>query len=374
MKARKSQWHQPSLRLIRLPVSTTPNHLLCMANKPVTIIGGGLAGLTLGIGLRQRGIPAIVWEAGRYPRHRACGEFISGRGREVLERLGLLDSLTKAGMREGSTAMFLTGTKKGPMHAIDPPALCLSRYAMDNLLARHFQSAGGELREGQRWEGRFSDGVVRAGGRRAQPHQGGWIWFGLKVHARNVSLEADLELHCRQNGYIGLCRLPAGETNICGLFRRRVSSQAHSQNWRDFLRGDREPLLYERLRGAVFDETSFCAVAGLRLLPQRASSLAECCIGDALTMIPPVTGNGMSMAFEAAELAIDPLTDYSRGAVTWGEAQQAIAQACDGRFAQRLTWARRLQQLMFIPGMCGILASVALRSEWLWGAFYTRTR
>ena len=37
--------------------------------------------------------------------------------------------------------------------------------------------------------------------------------------------------------------------------------------------------------------------------PQRAAARAECCIGDAITMIPPVTGNGMSMAFESAEMA-----------------------------------------------------------------------
>src|ERR1035441_4912314 len=34
-----------------------------------------LLGLTLGIGLRQRGIPVTVLEAGHYPRHRVCGEF-----------------------------------------------------------------------------------------------------------------------------------------------------------------------------------------------------------------------------------------------------------------------------------------------------------
>ena len=48
--------------------------------KSIAIVGGGLAGLTLGIGLRQRGVPAALWEAGRYPRHRVCGEFICGRG------------------------------------------------------------------------------------------------------------------------------------------------------------------------------------------------------------------------------------------------------------------------------------------------------
>ena len=38
--------------------------------RTVTIIGGGLAGLTLGLALRQRDVPVTVCEAGTYPRHR----------------------------------------------------------------------------------------------------------------------------------------------------------------------------------------------------------------------------------------------------------------------------------------------------------------
>ena len=56
--------------------------------QTIQIVGGGLAGLTLGIALRKSEIPVTIWEAGHYPRHRVCGEFISGRGLEVLDVLG----------------------------------------------------------------------------------------------------------------------------------------------------------------------------------------------------------------------------------------------------------------------------------------------
>jgi hypothetical protein len=53
-------------------------------------------------------------------------------------------------------------------------------------------------------------------------------------------------------------------------------------------------------------------------------------------LIPPVTGNGMSMAFESAELAVEPLAAYSRGELDWRAARETIARLCDERFARRL--------------------------------------
>src|ERR1039458_4692061 len=121
------------------------------ALKPITIVGGGLAGLTLGIGLRQRGIPVTVWEAGQYPRHRVCGEFISGRGQDVLARLGLLESFRQAGSVPARTAAFFLGRIASPVRSLPAPALCLSRFVMDALLAAQFRQAGGELRQNTRW-------------------------------------------------------------------------------------------------------------------------------------------------------------------------------------------------------------------------------
>ena len=345
------------------------------ALKPITIVGGGLAGLTLGIGLRQRGVPVTVWEAGRYPRHRVCGEFISGRGEDVLERLGLLDAFFQAGADLACTAAFYLGRFGSPVRTLRTPALCLSRFAMDALLAAQLRAAGGELREDARWrEEGFGEGVVRANGRRLQPREDGGQWFGLKVHAHNVLLAADLEMHGSQRGYVGFCRLGGGEVNVCGLFRRSAGKPDSPQTWQDLLRGQPGTPLWERLAGAVLDQGTFCSVAGLSLRPYRATPQRECCIGDALTMIPPVTGNGMSMAFEAAEMAIGPLADYSRGEITWSEARQRVAKACDHAFARRLAWARWLQWMMFTPLLRGWPAAAALHSNFLWRAMFTRTR
>ena len=346
-----------------------------MAAKPITIVGGGLAGLTLGIGLRRRGVPVTVWEAGRYPRHRVCGEFISGHGQETLSRLGLRELLEHAGAVEAGTAAFFSATQSAPPRSLPAHAICLSRFTMDHALAVEFRRLGGELREDQRRrDGDFGEGIVRATGRRARTQENGSRWFGLKAHARNVALTADLEMHVSPQGYVGLCRVDGGAVNVCGLFRRRTGEDRTRQNWREQLRGQAGSPLNHRLVAADFDESSFCAVAGISLRPQRAMTHVECCVGDAITMIPPVTGNGMSMAFESAEMAIEPLATWSQGGIPWAQAQQALAHRCDAAFARRLAWAKWLQRMMLTPSLQNVLVRFISRSEWFWRTAFERTR
>ncbi len=347
------------------------------ALKPIIIVGGGLAGLTLGIGLRQRDVPVTIWEAGRYPRHRVCGEFISGHGPAVLDRMGLLERFEQAGAFHARTAMFVCGAHRSPVRELDAPALCLSRHLMDTLLAEAFQQNGGALRLNTRWASdKFVEGVVRAAGRRASAVENGRRWFGVKAHVSpdsRINLEADLEMHSTPAGYVGVNRVNGGEVNVCGLLSARPG-QRQTGSIPDWLRGEPGSLLHERLDGVQFEPASFCSVAGLSLKPQRAASKKECCIGDALTMTPPVTGNGMSMAFEAAELACEPLTDYSRGKLSWPQARQQIARRCDAAFSRRLAWARFLQWMMISPALQSRLGPMLLRSQFVWNLLFTRTR
>jgi menaquinone-9 beta-reductase len=343
------------------------------APKPIQIVGGGLAGLTLGIALRKKEIPVTIFEAGNYPRHRVCGEFVSGRGLEILDALGLKEKFMEAGAIEARSSIFYSDNSKSPVRQLPSPALCLSRFVMDKLLADEFQRLGGELRTGVRWQNDFPDGIVRANGRRVQTTENGWRWFGLKVHARNVSPAADLEMHVFKNGYVGICKLADGEVNVCGLFSRN-GSVAPQQNGFDLLRGSPGTILNERLARAEFDENFFCSVAGLSLKPQRASEKPEVCIGDALTMIPPVTGNGMSLAFESAQLASSPLAAFSRGEISWAQAREKIASASDKKFSRRLRWANWLQRFLLSSSLPNPIKNFAARNDWFWRFAFERTR
>ena len=55
----------------------------------VSIIGGGLAGLTLAIQLADEGYSCILFEKNKYPFHKVCGEYISMESWNFIERLGL---------------------------------------------------------------------------------------------------------------------------------------------------------------------------------------------------------------------------------------------------------------------------------------------
>ena len=341
---------------------------------PLTIAGGGLAGLTLGIALRQRGLPVTVFESGHYPRHRVCGEFISGHGRAVLARLGLEEKLLALGARPAVNAAFYSVRGANARFALPEPALCLSRFQMDAALAAEFQRLGGELVCGQRLTETSGEGIVRATGRRSQPTVQGWRWLGLKVHARQVTLGADLEMHFLRDGYVGLCQLPGGTVDVCGLFRSRSTVSDLAQTWREWLAGPPGSVLHERLGGAVLDPESFCSVAGLRLGPAWGQGTDECRIGDAIAMIPPVTGNGMSMAFESAELALEPLTAYSRGDLGWSATCRQIDTALRRRFAGRLLRAACLQWVIFKPTANGPLVRLASRFSGLLRMLFALTR
>jgi flavin-dependent dehydrogenase len=342
--------------------------------RSIRIVGGGLAGLTLGIALRQRHVPVTVVEAGCYPRHRVCGEFISGRGLATLARLDLKDQLLQAGGRWARSVAFYVPGKHPIQQLLPQPALCLSRYLLDDLLAKEFCRLGGELRHHERWtESYAQEGVVRTTGRQVQPSVLGWRWFGLKVHVRGVVLQADLEMHLRPDGYVGLCWLQ-DEVNVCGLFRSRTPRPELARQWQNVLRGEPGSELRARLGGAVFDEDSFSAVSGLCPAPRRASDGSECRLGDALTMIPPVTGNGMSLAFESAELAVDPLISYSLGACAWDVTQEQIAQKCSRRFGHRLQSAVLLHRALFHPVAKRLLLSALLRFPRMLRVFFRQTR
>ena len=317
--------------------------------KTVQIVGGGLAGLTLGLRLRQLNVPVELYEAGSYPRHRVCGEYLSGRGHDFLRSLIPEEILAQAGARRSTGLRVFRGDQKLRDESLPRPALCLSHHRLDQLLADHLSSAGGQIHLQTRKTSAIQEGWVSATGRQPAIREEGWRWIGLKAHALNLSMGEDLEMHLTPYGYVGLCAVEENRVNVCGLFRTRETIPDLARNWRNWLGGEPGSALHRRLQGVRWDEDSFSSVSAISLRPRRAAEQSGVRIGDALTMIPPLTGNGMSMAVEGGFLSAEPLAEWARGNLDWPTCCQRVARKLDRSFSTRLRWARLLQQSILHP-------------------------
>jgi flavin-dependent dehydrogenase len=335
--------------------------------KPITIIGGGLAGLTLGILLRRENISVAVIEAGHYPRHRVCGEFISGAGREILRQFDLRKKIPNT--IEASSCSFHLPDRPPVRFELSATALCVSRFELDALLAEEFEHLGGVLKTGERADpGAREEGIVRATGRR-RAETGSTRLFGLKAHALTAPLTSDLEMHFGSRQYVGLCRLGGARVNVCGLFHTEEPIRALHENWRAILKS---AVWSRALETADWDENSFSSIAGLTL--DRHAPELQFAIGDAAAMIPPLTGNGMSMAFESAQLAAACLLPYTTGRMTWDDSHRQNAAAWREQFSSRLRWAAFVQQLIFRSAGQRILYFGARACPGLLNFFFSRTR
>ncbi len=392
----------------------------------VTIVGGGLAGLGLGLGLRHRGVEVRVVEAGNYPRHRVCGEFIAGVGAAVLDDLQVSAHLTDA--LRLSTVTWFRGSRLVRQDRLPEPAWGLSRHVLDLRLAEAFRAAGGDLATGQRvasegGEGRETcgsgaadsvvegdvegasrgeaasgEGVVWACGRRAKRYpslgksrksvgSSGEVearWWptgdrapkvGLKAHFLGLSLRADLEMHLGPTGYAGVSRLPDGAVNVCGLFSPvSLGSGLGVERLRSAIEATGLIDLAERLAEATVVPGSFCSVAGLDYGPPPGGSASSpWALGDRAGLIPPFTGNGMSLAFESAHLSVAPLAAYAEGKLPWAAALARYQQAWRRQFAGRLQRARLLHDWLLHPIGQPLFASWA-RARWFpFGPLYRLT-
>jgi len=313
--------------------------------RPVEIVGGGLAGLSLGLALCKMGLPVSIFEAGDYPRHRVCGEFIAGLDARTRATLALEGPLEGALLHR--TVSWHENDRAAGHSVLPEAAFGLSRHALDVRLAEAFVTAGGKLFTHARIATETAGpGRVIAAGRRRQRSR----WIGLKAHVEGFSTSADLELYLGRDAYVGICSVGEDRVNFCGLFRSHPGLQIdpRATPLEKHLRAAGLNRLAERLAKSSIDASSVCAVAALSFArpdPQDPRLL----IGDAFAMIPPFTGNGMAMAFQSAAAALGPIAAWSRGEREWVETVRIVRRRLRRRFGVRLVVADLLHRFVHAP-------------------------
>ncbi|MEM9444206.1 MAG: hypothetical protein AAGA18_02530 [Verrucomicrobiota bacterium] len=314
-------------------------------NKEISIVGAGLAGLSLGIGLRNSGVPVTLYEASHFPRHRVCGEFISGVSPKILQFLGV-DDLLHGAQQHRKIRWYYKNTV---IFESELPVLAwgISRFKLDELMANRLKEVGGTLIESHRIakdvRRKNNEGWVWASGRKVHIKS---KWLGLKVHVCKLEMKADLEMHLGENGYVGLSRVERGRVNVCGLFRKEQFLQNNKQSiFKNYLYANGLEYLSERISKAGKDERSLSSVSAFHL-GWNESNASDFEIGDRLGVIPPFTGNGMSMAFEGAAEALNELKRYSYGDQTWKESRDRFLKRARKKFSWRMQMASRLHPFL----------------------------
>ncbi len=307
--------------------------------KEITIVGGGLAGLALGLGLRKRGVPVHILEGGTYPQHKVCGEFICGVDDEVLNELGVLDSMEDA--LEHRSMRWWIGESKVLEKQMPQVARGISRHVLDHRLVQNFQHKGGRLTSGIRVRNlSHREGLVLASGKAKTQ---GKKWIGLKSHYTLDDVDG-LEMHVGTSGYVGVCRVDECTVNVCGLFR--VNSELKGKDIiLKYLESNGLHELSLRLRRATQNQASFVATAGFNLGKQDQKYGVR--VGDAINLIPPFTGNGMSMALESSYLLLPLLQRYAEGTLSWTELELEYRLRAEEYFSMRMTLATHLHPLLF---------------------------
>lgn len=337
----------------------------------VVVSGAGLAGSCAAINLAKRGVKTALLDAGSFPRHKVCGEFLSPDAGPVLRRLQVEDLLKEKGAREVTMARLVLRRDfiEVPLKV---PALAVSRWILDEVLWKTAGQNGVAVFDKTRvrdWKkngvftiqtsrGAFqAQGLIEASGRRGDA-KNSTRFLGLKTHFCGTDLECGVtELHVFEGGYCGLVRIEGDLTNICLLTRYATWQQSGARTPEQFFQQilSQCPLLAKRLCNAEVAH-DWLATGNVQFdfanYEKNASAVLQC--GDTARFIHPFTGDGMAMALSSGELAGATLAARLKR----GDAADLFAAAWRRRFASRLNWAGALAPLFLQPRAARIALKV----------------
>lgn len=292
--------------------------------RGITIIGGGLAGLTAAIHLSKIGLKVILIEKNEYPKHKVCGEYISN---EIMPYLDWL-SLDIAELNPTQISKLEFSTADGKMLHCDLPlgGFGVSRYALDTFLCQKAIQNGCEIIQDTVEDIFFEDDiftvstsnnrkitsaiVIGAYGKRSnidQKLKRQFVskksdWLAIKAHYSGNFSNDLVGLHNFEGGYCGVSKVENNVVNICYL-ANYVSFKKY-KNIEDF---QNQIVLKNPHLKEIFESSKMLFEAPLTIsqVSFDKKKLIEnhiLMIGDTAGLIHPLCGNGMAMAIHSAKI------------------------------------------------------------------------
>jgi flavin-dependent dehydrogenase len=344
--------------------------LEALSTWDLVVIGGGPAGASAAITAARAGVQVLLLEKDNFPRHKVCGEFVSGESLQLLNSL-LANSLETRQMlsrvpRIDGVRLFLDGRT---VHVpIEPPAASLARYDMDAALWRAATAAGVETRTDRPVQevtgrGPFHIGTA-AGGVRARAvidTAGRWSnltarppglatapkWIGLKAHFSEPCPPPTTDLYFFEGGYCGMQPVPLGDEPatsrivVCSMVRADVATRLE-----DVFAS--EPRLFERSRKwtRLSEPISTAPLLFRPPVPARDGVLRA---GDAAGFVDPFVGDGISLALRSGALAAESLLPLVRGRASLEEATEKYVRAYEDCIAPVFRASSFLRGMLALP-------------------------
>jgi len=296
----------------------------------VLVLGGGVAGCAASIALARKGRSVTLIEREPTPRHKVCGEFLSGEALEDLHALGInVVSLGAVPI----DYVRLAAARRAAEAPLPFPAKSLTRKTLDTALIAEAIAAGVRVECGRSvqslirtatgmWQATLSDGAIykaptaflatgkhdlHGHSRPKDPQR----WVAFKMYYRlSAAQTADLgdasELTLYAGGYGGIQPVEDGITNFCCVVRQRYFAHA-GLRWEGLIEKMQRdcPHLAMRLECAepLLDRPiTVTHIPYGYIRPTTEEGLY--CVGDQAAVIPSFTGDGISIALHTARHAV----------------------------------------------------------------------
>ena len=309
--------------------------------REVIVVGAGPGGATAAILLAQKGYDVLLLDRSTFPRDKVCGDAVPGRALDLLAALGMGEKIRAAGFYP-LTMLRLVSPRgyvmDAPMRGADSafPSVVVPRLAFDAILQQHAVATGAEFLQAQVQAPLLEDGrvagvrarvgnevrelrsplVICADGStstiaralRPADKQGRHRAVAIRAYCTELELlphHAEFYLYEEiLPGYAWIFPLGAGEANI-GVGMRLDTFREGKHNLQEILeRFLQMPAIRERL-GAGFqleNVASWQLNLGSEQGVQRAYDGALL-VGDAASLINPLTGGGIGNAVNSGWLA-----------------------------------------------------------------------